>query len=245
MGASSLLKLCFCCRIKAMPQKDTWEKEYRNPKLLQLGEEPGSDLRRYIKFLRKVEGVDVKNMTVLDLGSGTGKNANYLAEIENNVIGLEISPTAISIARAKAKEMNVNVDYRMVDIGSQYPFDNDFFDLVIDVVSSNSLNEKEREIYLYEVARVLKGGGHFFVRALCKEGDKNAKSLLHQNPGSEYDTYIIKDMNLVERVFSREDFTDTYSKYFEIQKLLKKTNYAKFAGRLYKRNYWIAYMKKV
>lgn len=51
-------------------------------------------------------------------------------------------------------------------------------------------------------------------------------------------------MNLTERVFSREDFIALYSPYFEIQQLIKKTNYAQFKGQSYKRNYWLAYMKK-
>ena len=228
-----------------MPQKNTWEREYRNPQLLKTGKEPRSDLKRYIKFLRKVENVHPENLTILDLGSGTGKNANYLAEMGNNVAGLEISPTAIELARSRAKEMNVTVDYKIADIGALYPFGNEYFDLIIDIMSSNSLNEKEREIYLKEVHRVLKIGGHFFVRALCKDGDKNAKNLLRLNPGSEYDTYINKDMDLVERVFSHDDFIDMYSKYFEMQELIKKTNYAQFKTQFYKRNYWLAYMKKV
>lgn len=203
------------------------------------------DLRRYIKFLRKVEGVYPENLTILDLGSGNGKHANYLARLGNNVTGFEISPTAIAIARDRAKEIDISVDYQCRNIGEQYPCDDEYFDLVIDVMSSNSLNERERTIYLKEVYRVLKTGGHFFVRALCKNGDKNAKNLLKLNPGPEYDTYINKDMALVERVFSHEDFIAMYSKYFEIQKLIKKTNYAQFKGQSYKRNYWLAYMKKI
>jgi ubiquinone/menaquinone biosynthesis C-methylase UbiE len=111
-------------------------------------------------------------------------------------------------------------------------------------MSSNSLNESEREIYLKEVNRVLKSGGHFFVRGLCKDGDKNAKNLIKLSPGKEYDTYVNQDMNLTERVFSKVDFISTYSKYFEIQQLIQKTNYAEFRGQSYKRNYWLAYMKK-
>ncbi|MEX0918342.1 MAG: hypothetical protein WDZ85_00005, partial [Candidatus Paceibacterota bacterium] len=80
---------------------------------------------------------------------------------------------------------------------------------------------------------------------LCKDGDKNAKNLIKLSPGNEYDTYHNKDMNLIERVFSHDDFANLYSKYFEIQKLIKKTNYAQFKGQSYKRNYWLAYMKKI
>lgn len=228
-----------------MPQKDTWEREYRNPQLIQTGEEPRADLKDYVRFLRKVEVVLPENLAILDIGSGTGKHANYLASMDNTVVGLEISPTAIELARSRAREIGVAVDYRLADIGAPYPFDNDYFDLVIDIMSSNSLNEKEREIYLNEVQRTLKKNGHFFVRALCKDGDKNAKNLLKFNPGREFDTYINKDMGLIERVFSHDDFVNLYSKYFEIKKLIKKTNYAKFKGQSYKRNYWLAYMKKI
>lgn len=209
-----------------------------------MGEEPRKDLRRYIKFLRKDEGVQVENLNILDLGSGTGKNAIYLAEMGNAVIGLEISATAVEMANARAKERNVPVDYKIADIGTPYPFDDGYFDLVIDVMSSNSLNEKERGIHLAETHRVLRNGGHFFVRGLCLDGDKNAKNLLRQHPGPEYNTYINKDMNLIERVFSHDDFVTMYSKYFVVQKLMRKINYAQFKGQSYKRHYWLAYLKK-
>lgn len=228
-----------------MSQKDVWEKEYKNPQLLKLGNEPRADLKKYIKFLKKTEKVVLDKLNILDLGSGTGQNTNYLADIgDNTVIGIEISPKALEIARFRAKEMNVIVDYKLANIGEIYPFKNESFDLVIDIMSSNSLNEKEREIYLNEVHRVLKSSGHFFVRTLCKDGDKNTKNLLKENPGKEYDTYVNKDMGLVERVFSEKDFTEMYSKYFEIQSLIKKTNYAQFKGQNYKRNYWLGYLKK-
>ena len=228
-----------------MPQIQTWEKEYRNPQLLQLGTEPRSDLKKYLKFLRREELVTLSNLDILDLGSGSGNNSNYMAELGNKVVGMEISKTAIDIARKDAMAKNLSVEYLNANIGMYYPFVDKSFDLVTDIMSSNSLNEKEREVYLKEVYRVLKNGGHFFVRTLCKDGDKNAKNLLKQSPGKEYDTYHNKDMGLTERVFSQDDFIGMYSQYFEIQNLDKKTNYAQFKGQPYKRNYWLAYMKKL
>ena len=227
-----------------MPQKDTWEKEYNKPQLLKIGHEPRADLKDYLKFFKKSEGVALENLKILDLGSGNGKNANYLADLGNEVVGIEISPKAISMAKEQALKLGVKVEYLEADMGEKYPFEDNSFDLVIDVMASNSLDEKGREVYLNEVKRVLKTGGHFFVRGLCKDGDKNAKNLLKISPGREYDTYINKGMGLVERVFSEQDFKDLYSKYFEIKKLIKKTNYAEFNGQPYKRNYWLAYMEK-
>lgn len=239
-------------------QGNVWEREYRNPKLVTKNDGPQADTLRFLKFLKKDRKYKVEDRNILDLGCGTGRNANYLAE-NNNVIGIEISKTAISLAKERAKEMGVNVDYITGDIGEHYDIKDNSIDIILDVTSSNSLNEKGREIYLSEMNRILKNdgpaslsqdgpastqGGYIFVRALCKDGNKNVKNLLKQSPGKEYDTYVIKEIGLTERVFSREDFIKTYTKYFKILKLEKKTSYTTFNNRIYKRDYWLAYMTK-
>jgi SAM-dependent methyltransferase len=193
------------------------------------------------KTLIKLVPQSLENKIVLDLGCGTGRNSNYLAENGNNVIGMEISRTAISLAKDRAEVLGVSVDYRLSNIGEPYKIEDSSIDIVLDVTSSNSLNEAGREVYLSEVRRVLKSGGYIFVRALCKDGNKNVKNLLKSNPGKEYDTYIIKEIGLTERVFSRDDFVKIYSQYFKILKLEKKTNYTTFNNRIYKRDYWLAY----
>ncbi len=225
-------------------QKDAWENEYRNPKLVTKKDGPQADTKRFLKFLKKNEKYKVEERAILDLGCGTGRNANYLAERENSVIGIEISYTALNLAKERAIDMGVRVDYRQGDIGVKYDIEDSSIDIVLDVTSSNSLNEKRRDTYLKEVSRVLKTGGYFFVRALAKDGNKNVKNLLKTSPGGEHDTYILKDISLTERVFSRDDFIDMYSKYFKILQLEKKTGYSTFNGRIYKRDYWLAYLQK-
>ena len=225
-------------------QGNTWEKEYRNPLLVTKSEGPQADTLRFFKFLKKEEKYRLEDRMILDLGCGTGRNANYLAEKGNSVIGIEISKTALNLAKERARGLGVEVDYRLGDIGEPYNIEDNFVDLVLDVTSSNSLNEDGREIYLNEVNRVLKKGGYFFVRALCKDGNQNVKNLLKNNPGKEYDTYTIKEIGLIERVFSKDDFIKTYSKFFKILNLEKKTSYTTFNNRIYKRDYWLAYMTK-
>lgn len=225
-------------------QGNAWEREYRNPRLVTKKEEPQSDTLRFFKFLKKEQGYWVEDKNVLDLGCGTGRNSNYLAELGNNVTGIEISKTAIDIAKRRAQELGLNINYILGDIGDKYNIADDSIDVILDVTSSNSLDEKGREIYLSEMNRVLKTGGYIFVRALCKDGNKNVKNLLKDSPGREYDTYVIKEIGLTERVFSREDFIKMYSKHFKILSLEKKTNYSTFNGRIYKRDYWLAYLQK-
>ncbi len=227
-------------------QKDTWEKEYRHSKLLTKEDKPQATILRFLRWLKKERGFLVENKHILDLGSGTGRNSNYLASLGNEMVGIEISPTAINLARQRAEDLGTEFPSRYIQqsIGDRIPFDNEHFDLILDVTSSNSLSEKEREAYLKESFRVLKPGGYFFIRTLCKDGDDNAKYLIKNNPGPEKDTYIMPETNFIERVFSKEDFIATYSPLFSILYLKKETHYSRMNNRVYKRNFWIGYLQK-
>ncbi len=225
-----------------MAQRKVWENEYKNNKLVTGSDKPQKDFLNFLKYLKKERKLIVTNLNILDLGCGVGKNSNYLAKLDNTVVGTDISSEAIRIAKERAEKLDIKVQYQVSNIGSKYAFNDEYFDVVIDVISSNSLNEAEREIYLSEVKRTLRPGGYFFVRALRKEGDKNAKFLLANSPGKEKNTYTIKDLGLTERVFEEKELKEIYGKHFEILKLQNKTAYTKYNNQSYKRNYWLVYM---
>ncbi|MBP9843105.1 MAG: class I SAM-dependent methyltransferase [Candidatus Pacebacteria bacterium] len=227
-----------------MTQESVWDKEYKSSKLLVKENIPSADVVRFVKFLKK-ESVNIENSRVLDLGSGMGRNSFYFTEMGAKVTGLEISKTAIGIAEGNAQNASLDIQYIKQSIGEKFPVDDASVDIVLDVTSSNSLNEGEREVYLDETNRVLKNGGYFFVKALCKDGDLNAKYLLKNSPGPEKDTYIMPELGVTERVWSKEDFIKTYEKYFSIVQMEKKTSYSRMNNRVYKRNFWIVYMKRV
>jgi SAM-dependent methyltransferase len=240
-----------------MPQEKEWEAEYRESTFLTKDNKPQADVVRFVKFLKKEfkksageNNIGFENLNVLDLGSGAGRNSFYFAELGASVVGLEISGTAVEISRKNLAEVEkisgerLSVEYKKQSIGEKFPLADNWADIALDVTSSNSLSESEREIYLSETARVLKSGGYFFVKALCKDGDDNAKYLLKNNPGGEADTYILPDTGIRERVFSRDDFVQTYQKFFTILHLEKKTTYTHMSGRLFKRNFWISYLQK-
>ena len=244
-----------------MAQQEVWEKEYDEKKLVG-GDKPAASFRAFVKWFKKEQrkkrtaedphsdGFIFQDMNILDLGSGEGKNALYCAERGGNVYGVEIARnavgTAYKAAELKDREVRVakgKVHYELGSIGEKYPVETGTQDIVLDVTSSNSLNEVERAVYLDEVERVLKTGGHFFVRALCKDGDENAKKLVKQFPGGEHDTYTMPDLGLTERVFTEKDLREMYSR-FTILKLGKEFHYTRFGDRSYKRAFWIAYLQK-
>ncbi|MES3004657.1 MAG: methyltransferase domain-containing protein [Patescibacteria group bacterium] len=226
-----------------MAQEQIWDKEYRNSKLLTKDNKPQSDVVRFVKFLRKDEKFEIEGKKVLDLGSGAGRNSFYFAELGAIVTGIEISKTAVEISKKNISNTNLSIKYIKQSIGEIFPVQDSSIDIVLDITSSNSLNEEEREVYLNEVKRALNSEGYFFVKALCKDGDENAKFLLKNHPGKEKDTYIMPELGVTERVWSKEDFEDYYGKYFNIIHMEKKTTYSRMNNRVYKRNFWIVYMK--
>ncbi len=226
-----------------MTQEKEWEREYKRSKFLTKENKPQADAVRFVSFLRR-QKFDAEKPKVLDLGCGTGRNSYYFAEHGAKVSGMEISRTAIDLAKQNAEKAGFNIDYKKLSIGETFPYENSEFDIALDVTSSNSLSESEREIFLIETHRVLKNGGYFFTKALCKDGDENAKNLIKKFPGSDKDTYILPDIGVKERVWSKEDFVSTYEKYFQILHMEKKTSYTRMNERSYKRNFWIVYMKK-
>lgn len=222
-----------------------WEEEYRQKRLM-TGDKPAKSLLKWIKYLKKSQ--DIKSwggLRVLDLGSGEGKNALYLAGLGAEVDGIEIARNAVETTRERVREAGLvgMVEIHQGSIGEKYDFPDDSFDCLIDVTSSNSLSADERDIYLAESVRVLRPGGQMFVRALCKDGDHNAKKLLQDHPGGEYDTYRIPEWGQTERVFSEADIRALYGAYFDILHLEKETHYSTFNGRTYKRNFWVMYLE--
>ncbi len=227
-----------------MPQMKAWDNEYKQSKLLHFHPEPQKDTLKFLKYLKKEQRWRPDGKTVLDAGCGTGRNANHIADMGGTVTGIDISPTAITIAKEAAQEKKVYATYYVMDMGQELIFPDASFDLALDVTSSNSLTETERAAYLKEMHRVLKPGGFMFVKALCKDGDANAKALLEKSAGKEKDTYIMKELGLTERVFTRADLLDTYEPFFTVLQLEKKESYTNMNGRSYKRQFWLLYLRK-
>ncbi len=205
--------------------------------------EPSQEVKNFARFLRKKTDVDFTDAHVLDLGCGVGKHAFFFESLGATVIGYDIARNALQSARARVVETKSTVTFFEQNIGKPYPLPDQSIDIVLDVMSSNSLTEGERRVYVSEIHRVLKPGGWLFVRALCKDGDKNAHALLKEHPWKEKDTYLMPKSNFHERVFTEQDILALYESFLLIKKE-KKHHYTRFEGVLYKRNYFVLYLQK-
>lgn len=226
-----------------MSNQDSWNQEYQKSQLVTQSHKPQKDFLRFIKWIKNNKHIDLYGeITVLDLGCGVGRNSYYMADhYEAKVYAWDFSDDAID--KAHKFHQHELINYEVRNIGEIFPLEDNSVDLILDVTSSNALNEVQRNIYLRECARVLKPTGYMYVRTLAKEGDKNAQKMVKEFYGGEYDTYKHPQLQVTERIFSGPDFKDLYNQYLEVVRMERKTGYQTFGKQAYKRNYWNAYLK--
>lgn len=98
-----------------------WDERYQTGDYMPR-EYPSSLLRNSIEWLP--EG------RALDIATGTGRNALYLAKQSYDVDAIDISKTAIEIAQKKATEQNLRVNWISADL-SEYDFPKNSYDVIV------------------------------------------------------------------------------------------------------------------
>lgn len=97
---------------------------------------------------------------VLDIGCGVGREAIALARKGYKIVGIDISPRSVEIARQKAQEMKITVDYQIGEAGNLKFNDNSFdYVLMIAQLIHHIHGRKNRIRALSEAWRVLRPGG--------------------------------------------------------------------------------------
>ncbi|HUN38071.1 MAG TPA: class I SAM-dependent methyltransferase [Trebonia sp.] len=98
---------------------------------------------------------------VLDAGCGTGENALVAASRGADVTGIDVAPTAITRARAKAAERGLNARFEVadaLDLGSRSTVDT-----VIDSGVLHVFGDDDRVRYVTSLAAVLRPGGTVYL----------------------------------------------------------------------------------
>ena len=100
---------------------------------------------------------------ILDLGCGGGETAVLMAERGFRVTAMDFAPTALELARTRARDAGVMVDFQLRDMRAIDAFEDHRFDCVVDHRAFHCLVVPvERRAVLSEVARVLSPGGVFW-----------------------------------------------------------------------------------
>jgi SAM-dependent methyltransferase len=98
----------------------------------------------------------------ITLGCGVGRETIYLAKKGFDVIGLDFSPTAIKLARRRAKAEGVEVPF-IVDDLTNLRHVRGTFDLVTDFGALNDMNQEARDRYMENVLPITRLGGRYLM----------------------------------------------------------------------------------
>jgi SAM-dependent methyltransferase len=102
--------------------------------------------------------------TVLDVGCGTGEHALLAASLGHDALGVDISPRAIELARAKAADRGLTARFLVWD-ALRLPELGEHFDTVLDCGLFHVLGDEARGRFVASLSAVVAEGGRYHM--LC------------------------------------------------------------------------------
>lgn len=110
---------------------------------------------------------------VLDVGCGTGEHALMAAAMGMNATGIDTAPTAIAVARAKARERKLKAAFLIHDVLGLTAMQEQF-DTVIDSGLFHVLGDTARPPFCAGLRSVLRPGGRYLM--LCFRAEEHGQS---------------------------------------------------------------------
>jgi len=116
-----------------------------------------------------VETEKIKPCKAIELGCGAGNYVIYLSTNGFDSTGIDISPTAINIAKKSATEKGVKCNFIAIDVLGDMTEINEQFDFAYDWHLLHHIYPENREKYINNVYRLLKPGGQYL--SICFSED--------------------------------------------------------------------------
>ena len=116
---------------------------------------------------------------VLDAGCGTGENALHIASLGLSVLGVDVAETALAVARAKAAERKINVEFAAVDAFDLERLGRKFA-TVLDSGLFRTFEARERPRYVASLGSVTKVDGTLYLLCFSDEGPETGPHPISQ-----------------------------------------------------------------
>ena len=131
-----------------------------------------------------------KDIRILELGCGSCANLWMVAKEGFKTYGIDLSQEAIRLGKIMLGHWGVEADLQTGDMKS-LPYEDNLFDVVLDVFSTYCLPDADFNRCLGEIERVLKPGGSFF----CYTPGKNSKAFESHAPASKIDESTLEGIH--------------------------------------------------
>jgi SAM-dependent methyltransferase len=145
---------------------------------------------------------------VLDAGCGTGDNTLHVASLGLPVLGVDVAGTALAVAREKAAERGIEVEFAVADalrlerLGRR-------FETVLDCGLFHTFDGDERPGYAASLASVTEHGGTLHVLCFSDEGpDTGPHPVSRQELSAAFDPATGWDVAAIEPDRVRTRFHD-------------------------------------
>ena len=193
----------------------------------------------YGKLVPFTKHEEFKELKVLDLGCGSGRHVIFLANENFDTYGLEQSEEGVKFTQQwlKFKNLNASVIKGMM---TEIPFDNEFFDVLVDFQSIQHNVWKDIKASAEEIYRVLKKEGMAFLVIRSSEDYLANKGIvIETNTCSNIQEGDMMDAGICH-FFTKKEIDELFSKFkvLSIDKNLRSVENGKFITE------WLITLKK-
>jgi 2-polyprenyl-3-methyl-5-hydroxy-6-metoxy-1,4-benzoquinol methylase len=156
--------------------KSGWDEIYSNHPLHEIPWHSGQPDRHLVRLVNQGK---IPKGKVLDMCSGDGTNSLYLASRGFEVHGVDISGTAVRIARERCQKRKLGCAYQVGDVlNLSYK---EPFDFVFDRGCFHHISKDEKPAYVAELKRLLRPGGKFFLLCFSDKNPPYRKNLTKED----------------------------------------------------------------
>lgn len=121
-------------------------------------------------LIEKIKKIIPRKSKILELGFGNGYLLKKISK-EYDCYGADISEENVKKVQAQISDATIS----LVDTNSRLPYENNFFDCFIASEVLEHMNDKELDINIKEINRILKYGGYAFLTFPAEENLKSGR----------------------------------------------------------------------
>jgi len=177
------------------------------------------------KFLSYLKSNAVTG-TMLDIGTGNGKNAIYFNQHGFQALGVDFAPTAIKLCKENNKKENSKAKFKVADIVADKFKEK--FDIVLDCGCFHHIRKRYWKAYRKNILNSTKKDSYYYMHAFSVNGRKLGFTPMNRN-------YYVKKGHYTH-FFTKKEVEDFFGKHFTIIKTYEFPNQSK---RFIMRAFWM------